>query len=128
MAATTTSGTIGRSTASAGTPFPLPAARSFAKYTRWGAYSTAMTASHTGAISTAKRANEIPSAGIASRLVRFETGSSSDAEFASRAHAGTTGRGLVRVLAAAAATTGVSSTTVASRLRVAVVTAAATNR
>ena len=55
----------------------------------------------------------------------METGSSSEAELASRAQACTIGRGLTPLPVAAAATTGVSRTTVASRLSVAVVTAAA---
>src|SRR3954451_24022146 len=86
-----------------------------------------MTAIHTGPISAANpRKDTDGMAGTASRLVRFETGSSNEALFASRTQACTTGRGLVRVVEAAAATTGVSSTTVASRLSVAVVRAAAT--
>ena len=75
---------------------------------------------------TAKPRNDTSgNEGSASRFVRLETGSSRDAEFASRAQACTIGRGLTRLAVAAAATTGVSSTTVASRLSVAVVTAAA---
>ena len=38
-----------------------------------------MTASHGSAISAANRANDTPLASNASRFVRFETGSSSDA-------------------------------------------------
>ena len=59
--------------------------------------------------------------------MRFETGSSSDALLARCEHAYTCGRGLTRSRAAVANTTGVSSTTVASRLSTAVVAAAAAN-
>src|SRR4051812_28970513 len=85
-----------------------------------------MTTSQTGAMRTAKPRNDSRSDGIASRLVRLETGNSNEAELASRLQAWTRGRGLVAAPAAATATTGVRSTTVASRLKVAVTTAAAT--
>lgn len=59
-----------------------PAARSAAKKRRKTTYSTAIAASHGSAISTANRVKESPLAVKASRLVRLETGSSRDAEFA----------------------------------------------
>src|ERR687885_1972312 len=94
---------------------------------RWPTYSTRITASQTGAITKANLAKDSRRVGIANRFVRFDTGNSSDAELARRAQAWTTGRRLVPTAAAADATTGVSNTTVASRLSVAVVTAAAAN-
>src|SRR3954447_7419074 len=86
-----------------------------------------MTATHTGPISAAKpRKDTEGRAGTASRFVRFETGSSNEALLARRTQACTDGRGMTRVVEAAAATTGVSRTTVASRLSAAVVSDAAT--
>ena len=90
-------------------------------------HSTAIAASQGSAISAAKRVNESPLASNASRLVRFETGSSSEALLARCVHAYTCGRGLKRSRAAVANTTGVSRTTVASRLSTAVVAAATAN-
>ena len=90
-------------------------------------HSTAIAASQGSAISAAKRVNDSPLASNASRLVRFETGSSSDALLARWVHAYTCGRGLKRSRAAVANTTGVSRTTVASRLSTAVVAAATAN-
>ena len=86
-----------------------------------------MTSSQPGAISSAKRGNDSPLAANASRLVRLETGSSSEAEFARWAVAYTCGRARSPTRAAVANTTGVSSTTVASRLSTAVVSAATAN-
>ena len=63
-----------------------------------------------------------PLAENASRFVRFDTGSSSDAELARCVQAYTCGRGRAATAAAVANTTGVSSTTVASRLSTAVTT------
>src|SRR3954453_14129631 len=77
-----------------------------------------------GPNTTANLTNDNRSVDRAKRFVRFDTGNSRDAEFASRAQAWTAGRRLVPTDAAAAAMTGVSRTTVASRLRVAVMTAA----
>ncbi len=68
-----------------------------------------------------------PLAANASRFVRFETGSSSDAELARWLHAYTCGRARAPIREALANTTGVSSTTVASRLSTAVMIAAAAN-
>ena len=90
-------------------------------------HSIAIAASHGRSISAAKRANDRPLALKASRLVRFETGSSSDALLARWVHAYTCGRGLKRSRAAVENTTGVSRTIVASRLSTAVVPAATTN-
>jgi len=101
-----------------------PALRSVRKYRLSTAYSAPIAASHGNAIKAANRPNDSPLAEKASRLVRLETGSSSDAEFARWVHAYMYGRGRMRSRAAVANTTGVSSTTVASRLSTAVVTAA----
>ena len=79
------------------------------------------------AMSAAKRGNESPLAANASRLVRLETGSSSEAEFARCGEAYTCGRARSPTRAAVANTTGVSSTTVASRLSTAVISAATAN-
>ena len=108
-------------------PPPGTAARSARKKTRKTAYSTATAASQGSAISAANRVKESPAAASASRLVRLETGSSSEAEFARWAVAYTCGRARTPARAAVANTTGVSSTTVASRLRTAVMSAAVTN-
>ena len=78
-------------------------------------------------MSSAKRGKDSPLAANASRLVRLETGSSSEAEFARWAVAYTCGRARRPTRAAVANTTGVSSTTVASRLSTAVVSAATAN-
>ena len=86
-----------------------------------------MTASHGTAINAAKWPNASPLAAKASRLVRLDTGSSSDAELARWVQAYTCGRARTCSRAAVANTTGVSRTTVASRLSTAVITAAATN-
>ena len=63
------------------------------------------------------RVNESPAVANASRLVRFDTGSSSDAVLARCAVAYACGRAGTRSVRAVASTTGVSSTTVASRLK-----------
>jgi len=86
-----------------------------------------MTASQGSAISAAKWPKASPQAANARRLVRLETGSSRDAEFARCVHAYTCGLARTSSLAAVANTTGVRSTTVASRLSTAVVTEAITN-
>ena len=103
------------------------AARSVAKKRPNTAYSTPMTTSHGRAISAAKWPNASPLAANASRLVRLDTGSSSDAELARCVHAYTSGRDRTSSRAAVANTTGVSRTTVVSRLSTAVVTDATTN-
>ena len=64
-----------------------PALRSLGKYRLNTAYSVPMAASHGSAISPANRPNDSPLAEKARRLVRFDTGSSSDAEFARCVHA-----------------------------------------
>ncbi len=61
--------------------------RSVAKKRVKTTHSTAITASVGSTISAAKCRNESPLAWNASRLVRFETGSSSEAELARCAHA-----------------------------------------
>lgn len=71
-------------------------------------------ASHGRAISSANRPNATLLAVNASRLVRFETGSSSDPEFARCVQAYTWGLARTPSRVAVANTTGVSSTTVAS--------------
>src|SRR5580693_2606263 len=101
--------------------------RSAAKNRLNTAYSVPMTASQGSAISAANRPKASPVAANASRLVRLDTGSSRDAEFARWVHAYTCGLARTSSRDAVAKTTGVSSTTVASRLRTAVVTDAITN-
>ena len=67
---------------------PGSRARSRRKNGRAGAsHSSAQATSQGSAISAVNRPNERPAATNASRFVRFETGSSSDPLFASRAHA-----------------------------------------
>ena len=100
------------------------AARSPAKNQRNAAYSTAIATSQGTAISAPKWIRSAPATENASRLVRLDTGSSSDAELARWVHAYTLGLGRTRSRVAVSCTTGVSSTTVVSRLRTAVVTEA----
>ncbi len=95
--------------------------RSPAKHSRVPTYSTISTTSRGSTINAANRANESPVASSASRLVRLETGSSSDAELARCAVACRCGRAETPTRTAAATTTGVKSTTVASRLRTVVI-------
>ena len=97
-----------------------------AKKRRITTYSTAMAASQGTAISAANRVKLSPLAANASRLVRLETGSSSEAVFDRWAAAYAWGFARAPSRAAVANTTGVSSTTVASRLRTAVIAEAAT--
>ncbi len=78
-------------------------------------------------MSAAKRVKDRPLAWNASRFVRLETGSSSEAEFARCEQAYACGRGDMRSCAAVANTIGVSRTTVASRLSTAVTSAATAN-
>src|SRR6266550_2672247 len=61
--------------------------RSAANTQRKTAYSTKIAISHGNDISAVNRTNESPRAAKASRLVRLDTGSSSDAEFARWVHA-----------------------------------------
>lgn len=75
-------------------------------------------------INAAKRPNDNPDAVNASRFVRFDTGNSTEPLFASRAQAYAWGRAAKPSLAAVVSTTGVSSTTVASRVSTAVTAAA----
>jgi hypothetical protein len=121
------SGRRGASAPSARAPSGWTTDRSSAKNRPNTAHSTPITASHGSAISAAKRPKVSPLAANASRLVRLETGSSSDAEFARCVHAYTGGLDRTFSVAVVASTTGVSRTTVASRLSTAVVTAAITN-
>ena len=86
-----------------------------------------MAASQGSVITAAKCRNDSPAAVNASRLVRFDTGNSSDAVFARCAVAYACGLAGTASERAVASTTGVSSTTVASRLRIAVVADATTN-
>jgi hypothetical protein len=86
-----------------------------------------MAASHGRTISAAKRGKARPLAANASRLVRLDTGSSSDAEFARWVQAYTWGLGRAPSCAEVLYATGVSSTTVASRLSTAVIAEAAAN-
>ena len=85
-----------------------------------------MATSHGSAISAAKRVKLSPLAANASRLVRLDTGSSDEAVFARWVQAYTCGLGRAPSRAAVANTTGVSSTTAASRLSTAVITEART--
>ncbi len=122
----TTSTNTGCSTGG-GASAPGASARSRRNTTRNTAYSTATASSHGAAINALNRVNDSPAALNASRLVRFDTGSSSEAVFDRCAVAYRCGRGGTRSARTVASTTGVSSTTVASRLRIAVVAAAITN-
>ena len=126
VSATTTSVTLGRRVSRPGSARP-PVFRSDPKNRPNTAYSTPMAASQGTAISAANRPKASPLAANASRLVRLDTGSSSDAELARCVHAYTCGLARASSRAAVANTTGVSSTTVASRLSTAVVTEAMRN-
>lgn len=106
---------------------PDPTARSAPKNLRSTTYSITTTVTHGSAMSAVKRAKDRPLAVNANRFVRLETGSSNDAEFARCVHAYTYGFGRTPARAAVANTTGVSSTTVASRLSTAVTSDAAAN-
>ena len=86
-----------------------------------------MAASHGSVMTAAKCRNDRPAAANASRFVRFDTGSSSDALLARCAVAYACGLAGTANVRAVASTTGVSRTTVASRLRIAVVADAMTN-
>ena len=86
-----------------------------------------MATSQGSAISAANRVKLRPLAANASRLVRLETGSSSEAVFDRWVQAYTCGLGRAPSRAAVANTTGVSSTTVASRLSTAVIAEASAN-
>ncbi len=100
--------------------------RSEAKNKRKAAYSTAITATQGAAISPAKLTKVSPAADIANRLVRFDTGSSSEPALARWVQAYACGFGRTPILDAVANTTGVSSTTVASSDRTAVTAEAST--
>ena len=88
-------------------------ARSPRKNHRNTAYSITTGATHGAAIRPANEVKLSPLAENASKLVKFDTGSSSDAEFARCVQAYTCGRGRAATAAAVANTTGVSSTTAA---------------
>ncbi len=107
-------------------PAAATGARSRAKNSRNTRYSAAIATSHGPAISRLNRVNESPAVANASRLVRLETGSSSDAVFDRCAVAYACGRTGTASVRAVASTTGVSSTMVASRDNTAVVAAAST--
>ncbi len=97
------------------------------KNRRKTAYSTQIAASQGSAISVANLVKLSPLAANASRFVRLETGSSREAVLDRWVQAYTCGLGRAPSLAAVANTTGVSSTTVASRLSTAVISEAARN-
>ena len=98
------------------------------KSSRSATYSTTRTTASTGAIRAAKPAKVRSRCGIASRLVRLETGQQQGGGVGHpRCTAGRRGRVGARTASAAPTTTGVSSTTVASRLST-VVTAAASRK
>ena len=101
--------------------------RSVLKNLRSTSHSTAIAANHGNTMVAPKRANDNPLALNASRLVRLETGRSREAEFARWVHAYTCGFDRSRSCATVAKTTGVSSTTVASRLSTAVTVLATAN-
>src|ERR1700738_174321 len=82
---------------------------------------------HGSAIRPANRKKLTPLALNANRLVRFDTGSSSEAVLDKWVHAYTCGRARPPSRAAVAKTTGVINTTVASRLKTAVTTEATAN-
>src|SRR4051812_39509579 len=128
VATTTPSAKRGTGTAAARTArFDAGASRSDPNARASTIHSTASAVSHGSAMSAAKRVNDRPLRSNASRLVRFDTGRSSDALLARWGQAYTCGRALILSRAAVANTTGVSRRTVASRLSTAVVPAAAAN-
>src|SRR6185312_4168615 len=86
-----------------------------------------MHTSHGPAMRDVKAAKDNPVAVKASRLVRFDTGSNSEAELARCVQAYTCGRAATRRRDDVVSSTGVSSTTVASRDSTAVVTDASAN-
>ena len=81
---------------------------------------------HGSTINAAKCPKDRPLAANASRLVRFDTGSSSEPLFARCVQAYACGRAAMRMRCTVVSTTGVSSTTVASRVSTAVTEAAST--
>ena len=100
--------------------------RSEAKNSRKAAYSTAITANQGTTIKPAKLTKVSPAADMASRLVRFDTGSSREPALARWVQAYACGLGLTPMRDAVANTTGVSSTTVASSESTAVTPEAST--
>ena len=125
--ATVASANTGTSGGSAAGGAWAPTSRSVAKNRRKMRYSVPIAISHGSAIRAAKRGKLSPLAAKASRLVRLETGSSSEAVFDRWVQANTCGLGRIPRRAAVANTTGVSSTIVASRLSTAVITDATAN-
>ncbi len=125
--ATVTSANTGTSRGSAVEGAWAPASRSVPKNRRTTTYSAPMAASQGRAVRAAKRVKLRPLVAKASRLVRLDTGSSSEAVFDRWVQAYTWGLGRAPMRAAVAKTTGVSSTTVASRLSTAVIREAAAN-
>ena len=87
VAPTTISGSRGSGSPSGAGRSRCGRRRSVAKKRPKATHSTPITASVGSSISAAKCTNESPLAWNASRLVRLETGSSSDAELARCAHA-----------------------------------------
>ena len=98
-------------------------ASSCRKSQRKASHSTTSTTKKTGAKSRTNPRNPTLRKGSASRLVRLLTGSNSEAELAIRRQANAEGRPGTPRRTAAPTTTGVSSTAVASRLRVVVTSA-----
>ncbi len=108
-----------------GSPTAAPVSvRSSRNAVRNASHSATQTTTHGSTMSAVNRPKEIPAALKASRLVRFDTGSSSDPLLARRVHAYRCGRPGTFMRVAVVSTTGVSRTTVASRVRVAVTAAA----
>src|SRR6202171_5796746 len=123
--ASTTRTNTGTSTAS-GTVSRAGTDSSRAKSQRSNTNSTPTAASHGSAMTAVKWTNDKPATLKANRLVRFDTGNSSEALFARWADEYACGFAETASVRAVASTTGVNSTTVASRLRIAGVAAAIT--
>src|SRR5258707_8093904 len=126
VSASTTSTNTGTCTSSGTVSRAGSTDSSRAKSQRSKTNSTPTAASHGNVMTAVKWTNESPAAPNASRLVRLDTGNSSEALLARCAVAYACGLAGTRNPRTVESTTGVSSTTVASRLRIAVVAAAIT--
>src|ERR1700682_3928479 len=124
--ASTTRTNTGTSTASGTVSRAGSTDSSRAKSQRSNTNSTPTAASHGSAMTAVKWTNDKPATLKANKLVRLDTGNSSDALFARWAVEYACGFAETASVRAVASTTGVNSTTVASRLRIAVVAAAIT--
>src|SRR5207302_6315374 len=106
-------------------PLPRPSSGTLRPTARAANHDTTPTASAAGTtMRTPKAAKLNPVAGKTRRFVRFDTGSGNDDAFAISTVASRAGPRASRRPATALTTTGVNSTTVASRLNAAVIPAA----